>query len=56
MDLEMAYRPEITSAAQRKFSGVLDSHQICFFGLCPACAENQNEMEKEKKDYEKICM
>lgn len=54
MDLDLPYQTEITQTAQRSFPGVLDSHQTCFFGLCPKCAEISRK--KEKEDYEKICM
>lgn len=47
MDLDLPYQAEITHTAQRSFSGVLETHQICFYGLCPQCAENlKKEGEK----------
>lgn len=39
LDLELPYQPEITHTAQRAFPGVVDTHQICFYGLCSRCAE-----------------
>lgn len=54
MDLDFPYQAEITQTAQRSFSGVLETHQTCFFGLCPECAEIS--MKKEKDNYEEVCM
>ena len=54
MDLDFPYQTEITQTAQRSFCGVLETHQTCFFGLCPKCAEISKK--KEKNNYEKICM
>lgn len=54
MDLDFPYQAEITHTAQRTFSGVLETHQTCFLGLCSKCAEKSNQKGDEK--YEEICM
>ncbi len=49
MDLELPYNAEITQAAQRNFSGILETHRTCFYGFCPECAEKLNQKEMEEK-------
>lgn len=54
MDLDLPYDTVLTQTAQRKFPGILETHQICFYGLCSECAENLNQKERIKD--EKVCM
>lgn len=42
LDLNLPYQEEINEKAQHDFSGVIETHRTCFYGLCPDCAKHTN--------------
>ena len=46
MDLPLKPFPELDQKAQKCCDGAIDSHQICFYGLCRQCCSSKDKTDR----------
>lgn len=56
MDMDFRIQENLEILAAEQFSGIIESHEIQFTGICPDCMQSQKIKFKEDTKNGKICM
>ena len=54
LDLPLPHMEQMEIQASQAFGGLIEGHTACFYGLCPACAQNAEQAEKKIDKQENL--
>ena len=46
-DISIPANPSLDQEAQKAFDGQIDSHSICFYGICKTCLESSDYLNRK---------